>query len=617
MAGWPQPSTPDRMTSLLDAVMGLGRGLELPEVLHGIVRAAVTLTGARYGALGIIDDGRSLSEFLPVGMDEETAARIGTYPCGRGILGELIQHPEPLRLTDLSQHPRSYGFPAHHPPMRTFLGVPVRVRDKIFGNLYLTEKQGGGDFDADDEAVLTTLSIAAGVAIDNARMYDESRRRERRLEALGDITRSLLSGTGASEVLHLIAERAMAVAGADSAAVLLPSGDEEPARGGAARTPADAPAAGEAADGAAPAPPAAPAGVCPVAHGGPAPQTAPAQPEPGGHLAAGSLTVDVAEGYGASRILGLTVPKRGSLAGLAAVTGSPVSTSDIRTDPRAHPFDAIPVTGTDGPDPAIGPVVAVPLQVGSGRQGALRLGRIAGRASFDDSDVELVSGFADQAAIALELARRRAESEELVVLHDRDRIARDLHDLAIQRLFATGMTLQSTTRAIADRPAAAERVSRAVDDLDTTIRIIRSTIFDLRAADEPGHPGLRRRLAETTQTAAHALGFRPSLRIDGPVDTTVPDDLAEQLLAVAAEALSNAARHAAATRIDVTVTATDEALTLTVTDDGKGIDPAGPARHTGGLANMRHRAESHRGTFTLTDSPSGGTRVRWRVPLRA
>ncbi|KPC89856.1 histidine kinase, partial [Streptomyces sp. NRRL F-6602] len=138
------------------------------------------------------------------------------------------------------------------------------------------------------------------------------------------------------------------------------------------------------------------------AHGGPAPQAAPAQPEPGGHLAAGSLTVDVAEGYGASRILGLTVPKRGSLAGLAAVTGSPVSTSDIRTDPRAHPFDAIPVTGTDGPDPAIGPVVAVPLQVGSGRQGALRLGRIAGRASFDDSDVELVSGFADQAAIALE-----------------------------------------------------------------------------------------------------------------------------------------------------------------------------------------------------------------------
>ncbi|RWZ72773.1 GAF domain-containing protein, partial [Streptomyces albidoflavus] len=351
--------------------------------------------------------------------------------------------------------------------------------------------------------------------------------------------------------------------------------------------------------------------------GGPAPRAAPAQPEPGGRLAAGSLTVDVAEGYGASRILGLTVPARGSLAGLAAVTGSPVSTSDIRTDPRAHPFDAIPATGTDGPDPAIGPVVAVPLQVGSGRQGALRLGRIAGRASFDDSDVELVSGFADQAAIALELARRRAESEELVVLHDRDRIARDLHDLAIQRLFATGMTLQSTTRAIADRPAAAERVSRAVDDLDTTIRIIRSTIFDLRAADDPGHPGLRRRLAETTQTAAHALGFRPSLRIDGPVDTTVPDDLAEQLLAVAAESLSNAARHAGATRIDVTVTATDDALTLTVTDDGKGIDPAGPARHTGGLANMRHRAESHGGTFTLTGSPSGGTRVRWRVPLRA
>lgn len=609
VAGWPQPSTPDRMTSLLDAVMGLGRGLELPEVLHGIVRAAVTLTGARYGALGIVDDGRSLSQFLPVGMDEETAARIGTYPCGQGILGELIHHPEPLRLTDLSQHPRSYGFPAHHPPMRTFLGVPVRVRDKVFGNLYLTEKQGGGDFDADDEAVLTTLSIAAGVAIDNARMYDESRRRERRLEALGDITRSLLSGTRATEVLHLIAERAMEVAGADSATVLLPSGDA----GGA-----------PAATGQVPPPPVAgtaPSGGCPVAHGA-VPAGSPAPPGAAGpapaDLASGasSLTVDVAQGHGASRILGLTVPARGSLAGLAALTGSPVSTSDIRTDPRAHPFDATPAGEADGQDPAIGPVVAVPLQVGSGRQGALRLGRIAGRASFDDSDVELVSGFADQAAIALELARRRAESEELVVLHDRDRIARDLHDLAIQRLFATGMTLQSATRTIADRPEAAERVSRAVDDLDTTIRIIRSTIFDLRAADEPGHPGLRRRLAETTQTAARALGFRPALRIDGPVDTTVPDDLAEQLLAVAAEALSNAARHAAATRIDVTVTATDDALTLTVTDDGTGVDPAGPARHTGGLANMRHRAERHRGTFTLTESASGGTRVRWRVPLR-
>lgn len=150
------------MRSLLDAVMGLGRGLELPQVLGGIVEAAVDLTDAEYGALGVVGDGQRLSQFLPVGMSEELIASIGPLPCGRGILGELIRHPEPLRLTDLSRHPRSYGFPAHHPPMRTFLGVPVRVRDEVFGNLYLTEKRGGGSFDAEDEAVVTTLSIAAG-----------------------------------------------------------------------------------------------------------------------------------------------------------------------------------------------------------------------------------------------------------------------------------------------------------------------------------------------------------------------------------------------------------------------------------------------------------------------
>ncbi|MET9919350.1 GAF domain-containing protein [Streptomyces sp. NPDC006435] len=556
------------MRSLLDAVMSLGRGLELPEVLRGIVEAAVTLTDAEYGALGIVGDGQKLLEFLPVGISEQLAAEIGQTPCGRGILGELIHRPEPLRLTDLSSHPRSFGFPPHHPPMRTFLGVPVRVRDEVFGNLYLTEKRGGAGFDADDEAVLTTLSIAAGVAIDNARMYDESRRRERRLEALGEITRTLLSGTDADEVLHLIAERAMEVAGADRAAILLPT---PPATGAA-----------DAAD--------------------------------------ARLTVAVAHGKDAGRVTGLSVPARGSLAGLAARTGTPVHCADVRTDPRAHPFGG-------GVEEGLGPVVTVPLRVDTGASGALRLGRPVDRPPFDDTEIALVSGFADQAAIALELARRRAESEELAVMHDRDRIARDLHDLAIQRLFATGMTLQSTTRAIADRPDAAERVSRAVDDLDTTIRIIRSTIFDLRTAERAGRGGLRHRMAETARTAAHALGFQPSLRIDGPVDTTVPDELAEHLVAVAAEAVSNASRHARATRIGIELSA-DEVVTLTVTDNGVGIGGGvvaaagtGPASgdpadgRPGGLANMRTRAELCGGSLTVERPADGGTRIVWRAPL--
>ncbi|MCW8220287.1 GAF domain-containing sensor histidine kinase [Streptomyces halstedii] len=559
------------MRGLLDAVMSLGRGLELPEVLRGIVEAAVALTDAEYGALGIVGDGQTLQEFLTVGMSPEMTARIGQTPCGRGILGELIHHPEPLRLTDLSSHPHSYGFPPHHPPMHSFLGVPVRVREEVFGNLYLTEKRGGRSFDADDEAVLTTLSIAAGVAIDNARMYEESRRREQRLEALGEITRALLSGTDADEVLHLVAERAMEVAGADRAAILLP----------------------------------------PSLPGAPVQPEVPAAPD--------RLTVSVAHGRDADRVRGLSVPAPGSLAGLAARTGTPVHCADVRTDPRAHPFG--------GADEGLGPVVAVPLRVGTGARGALRLGRPAGRPPFDDSEVALVSGFADQAAIALELARGRAESEELAVMHDRDRIARDLHDLAIQRLFATGMTLQSTTRAIADRPEAAERVRRAVDDLDTTIRIVRSTIFDLRTTDGPGHGGLRHRIAETARTASRALGFRPSVRIDGPVDSVVPDELAEHVVAVAAEAVSNASRHARASRIDIALSA-DEAVTLTVTDDGVGIgapadETSGPGggadadgvRRGGGLANMRKRAELCGGTLTVERPAGGGTRISWRAPL--
>ncbi|MGW7636536.1 GAF domain-containing protein [Streptomyces decoyicus] len=547
--------------------MSLGRGLELPKVLKGIVEAAVTLTDAEYGALGVVGDGQ-LSQFLPVGMSDELIGLIGRTPCGRGILGELIRNPEPLRLTDLTQHPHSFGFPANHPPMRTFLGVPVRVRDEVFGNLYLTEKRGGGSFDADDEAVLTTLSIAAGVAIDNARMYHESRRRERWLEALGEITRSLLSGTEADEVLQLIAQRAQEVAGADCAAVLLP---------------------------------------------------VPSSTD--------QLTVAVACGTGASRILGLRVPADGSLPGMAARSGRPVVSADLRDDSRAYPLG--PGTSGNGaghppegeePDDAVlngepaeryGPTVAVPLQVDTGC-GALRLSRLAGRPAFDDAEVTLISGFADQAVIAMELARRRAQSEELTVLHDRDRIARDLHDLAIQRLFATGITLQSATRLI-DRPEAAERVGRAVNDLDTTIKIIRSTIFGLRTTgDGRGGRGLRRDLTETVQRAAGPLGFSPALRIDGPVDATVPDDLAPHLVAVTAEALSNAARHAHARHLDVTLSVNAAGVTLTVTDDGAGV---GDAPHTGGLANMRARADMHGGRLSVETPEGGGTRVVWWVPL--
>ncbi|MDT0420902.1 MULTISPECIES: GAF domain-containing sensor histidine kinase [Streptomyces] len=533
------------MHALLTAVMDLGRDLDLPQVLRSIVEAAVTLTEARYGALGVIgDDGAGLSQFVTVGMDTEVETRIGPAPCGQGILGELISHPSPLRLDNLTAHPNSYGFPAHHPPMRTFLGAPVRIRDEVFGNIYLTEKRGGGSFDADDEAVLTTLSIAAGVAIDNARLYEESRRREHRLEALGEITRALLAGIGTDEVLRIVARRAMEVADADLATVLLPTGS-------------------------------------------------------------GDLVVRVAHGEGAEAVRGAVLPVAGSLSGLAAAERAPVVTTDVRVDARARPLG-----GAEH-----GPVVAVPLRVDAAVCGALRLSRRTGRQGFAAAETALIDGFADQAAIALELARRREESEELAMLQDRDRIARDLHDVAIQRLFATGMTLQSATRSIADATAS-ERVGRAVDDLDATIQIIRSTIHQLRTSDDDrGGPALRRRLAETVQLAAQHLGFQPSLHIAGPVDSTVPEELREHVLAVTAEALSNTARHARAHHVDIELSVPDGAdrVVLTVTDDGAGL---GSARPTGGLLNMGSRAEQCGGSFRIGTGPDGrGTRITWTAPM--
>ncbi|WP_158812990.1 GAF domain-containing protein [Streptomyces rimosus] len=535
-----------RMYSLLEAVLGVGRKLELSEVLRHIVQAAAALTNAEYGALGTVGQGAYLSDFLPVGMTDELIERIGPLPEGHGILGELIRHPEPLRLADLTRHPASHGFPEHHPAMHTFLGVPIRIGEEVFGNLYLTEKRGGALFDADDEAIVATLAVAAGVAIDNARLYNESLRREQRLEALGDVTRSLLSGADVGEVLGLIARRSLEVAQADSAAVLLPCD----------------------ADG---------------------------------------LAVEVASGDGADSMAAAVIPSRGSLTGLAAATGRPVVTRDVRTDPRAY---AMPDFGQE-----CGPVVAVPLMVGEGASGALRLSRSAGRPPFDDSEVELVSGFAGQAALALELGRHRREAEQVALLHDRDRIARDLHDLAIQRLFATGMTLQSAGRLI-DRPEAADRVGRAVDDLDETIKIIRSTIFALRAEGEPAmRRSLRRRVAEVITAAAEPLGCPPSLKMAGRIDTDIPAAAGEHVLAVLAEALSNVARHADARHVDVTLGVADEVV-LEVVDDGIGIGGSAPGS---GLGNIRQRAELLGGKADVQDrgaTGTHGTRVVWRIPLR-
>jgi signal transduction histidine kinase len=555
-------SSRDRVRQLLDAVVGIGAGLDLEQSLTRIVQAAVSLVDARYGALGVIGEDQTLARFITVGLSEEQIAAIGPYPEGHGVLGELIRRPVPLRTADLSAHPNSYGFPPNHPPMHSFLGVPVRVRDEVFGNLYLTEKRDGAPFDADDEAVLTALAAAAGVAIDNARLYEEARRRQEWLATTSELTRGLLSGQDSDDALALFAQRVRVFARADLALVALP---EE---------------------------------------------------------AAGTLLVIAADGDGAARARGAQVAVEGTLLGTAFKSGQRVLVADAAAGDGGA-GDGAGGGGAGGgltsgltgePSAGIGPALVVPFGAAGQVRGVLALGRRAETAQFDSGIADLTGELAMQAAVVLELAQRRKDSELLSLYADRDRIGRDLHDLAIQRLFATSMSLQGAYK-ITQKPAVARRIAQAIEDLDDTVKVIRSTIFALHAHefDEDGAPSVRARVLEECEQAARSLGFPPAVRFTGPVDVLVGEEAAEHLLAVLRETLSNAARHAHATRVEVYLEAADAKVTLTVADDGIGLAPGG---RRSGLENLRERAQQLGGTFTAAAAEGGGTVATWSVPRR-
>lgn len=370
---------PERLSRLLEAVLLIESDLSLPDVLTRIVEAACSLVHARYGALGVVDpktDG--LSDFITFGVDEQTTRAIGHAPVGQGILGLLIRDPQPLRLADLTAHPASVGFPPSHPPMKTFLGVPIRVRDSVFGTLYLTEKTGptgGSEFTPEDEDLVNALGRAAGIAIDNARLH--------------------------------------------------------------------------------------------------------------------------------------------------------------------------------------------------------------------------------------------ARVSDLAVVEERERIARDLHDTVIQRLFATGLALQAMVRLAS--PDLGSRLQAAIDDVDDTIRQIRTTIFALEGPMTG--QSLRDGLVDVVSEMTSALGFSPSINFSGPIDTEVSDEAGDHLLATLREALSNVARHAGATAVRVSVIVDRDWLCLKVTDNGRGLpDQQERSTEGRGLTNMQQRAEELGGSFSAGRGPGGGTIVTWRVP---
>ncbi|MDT0214977.1 GAF domain-containing protein [Rothia sp. ARF10] len=510
----------ERLGSLLDAVLAVSSDLELAEVLRRIVVAACELVDATYGALGVLGpSGEELVEFVTHGVTEEQRAAIGPLPRGHGLLGMVIASPRAQRVPNIGQHPDSYGFPPNHPPMTSFLGAPVRIRDQVFGNLYLTDKRSAPEFSSDDEAVLSALAAAAGVAIENARLYERARTQRLWGEVLSDATQALLEGAAQEAVLADVTDAVCRLARADACFVALRQGSDV---------------------------------VVAASSGEGEPVEAPGEVlrEPRIRAAMLGPAQTEAAAQGGTRAL-LPIALGESPLGVLVADW-------VREEPTDH----------------------VPHLELLGRSLAVSLGAASARAD-------------------------RARSE---LLEDRDRIARDMHDNVIQRLFATGMSLQSAAPMSA--PEVRAKLDRAVDELDAAISDIRHTIFALHRV--PGGRPLSAEIATVCGDAAVTLGFSPELRMSGPL-ADVPEDVAAELLAVVREALSNVARHAAASAVNVVVEVGDD-VSVVVTDDGRGL-PEGVSRS--GLGNLARRAEGRGGSFSVEPGDGAGTRVHWRVPLAA
>jgi two-component system, NarL family, sensor histidine kinase DevS len=531
-----------RLRQLLKASHSIVQELSLSAVLRRLVATAKDVSGAKYAALGVIGGDGTLEQFLHVGMEDDTVRAIGELPKGRGVLGALIDNPKPIRLSRISEDPRSSGFPDGHPPMTTFLGVPIRSRDVVFGNLYLTDRADGGPFTAEDEELVLALAATAGTAIENARLYEESRRRQEWLRASGEISRQLLDPEADyAETLHEIATSVKRLASADVVTLVTPTRDH------------------------------------PV-----------------------QLEVIIATGAAERELIGIRYPTENSIAWRAMQDGQGVRLAfvDQHPDVYLHLRPYVPVSQA----------MALPLRGEAGPRGAIVAGRLIPHAPFTASDLDMAGTFAGQAAIALELNDARAVQQRLGVLEDRDRIARDLHDHVIQRLFAAGLSLQSIAATVED-DTLHERLSRTVGELDETIRQIRTKIHELQ---EDSSQSLRGTALAVVDQLAPLLPARPDVSLIGPLESISDEAIIADVEAVLRESLTNVTKHAHATQVRVRIQAGKQRLHLTVIDNGVGL---GHSTRRSGLDNLSRRAERQGGYLEVGDSAEGGLRLRWSIPI--
>jgi signal transduction histidine kinase len=531
--------------------------LDLAAVLDQVLETAREVTGARYAALGILNEQRSeLEQFLTSGVDEETHRAIGDLPRGRGVLGALIEHPQPLRLEDVGQHPSSYGFPAAHPPMHSFLGAPILIRGQAWGNLYLTEKQDG-HFSQRDEDAVVILAEWAAIAIDNARMYETSERRRgeaekaiRGLEATRDVAVAIGGEIALEHVLELIAKRGRALVDARSLVIMLREGEE--------------------------------------------------------------LVVHASAGH-ATETRGTRLPIAGSTSGQVMLRREAERITDVRARLRIAPSEL----GVADARTAL----LVPMIHRGEAEGVLAaFDRGSGRNVFGDDDEQLLQTFAASAATAVALAQSvqtdRLRSSLAAADAERRRWARELHDETLQSLGGLRVLLSSALRGD-DLQRAQGAMRQAVEQIEHEIANLRAIITELRPAalDELG---LRTALEALLDRHREQGGFEldGELTLPGPsaAEERLDQDLETAVYRVVQEALTNVTKHARAEHVRVAVSAADGELQIEVHDDGVGFDPDS-ADEGFGLAGMKERAALAGGTLSV-DSGTGGTLLMACLPMR-
>ncbi|SDS02934.1 sensor histidine kinase [Microlunatus soli] len=533
----------ERLRSLVLAIETISSDLSLEQVLLRLTDSARTLSGARYAALGVISEDRRLERFLHVGIDAETVAEIGHLPEGKGLLGALIDDPVAIRLRDLTDDPRSVGFPPNHPPMDSFLGVPIHVRDEVYGNLYLANSSRG-EFSAADEELVRMLAGAAGNAISNARVYQEAQLQQRWLQASNDVHGQLFSTAG-EDPLHVIAQRTIEISDADLVSVALLAPDRA------------------------------------------------------------TVVIEYAIGEGADNLLARRFSLSDTLAGSVITTGSPVMARDGASLATQPVTQRIGVLDT-------GPIIVLPLGGPEDARGVLSLARRRGRHPFTTVEMSMAAGFAAHASIALEIADARDAEQKMIMLEDRQRIARDLHDHVIQELFGVGLSLESIASRLGDLDPNAELLRQRVDDLDRAIRRIRTSIFALHSDARTPPNGLRQQLLAAVDGVVPALGFRPSVAVTGLVEVSLGEPISGEAVDCVRQLLGSVVEHAQATDAAVEVKLDGSRLTITVTDNGP--TPISDER-TAALTELAAQAERRRGRLTLSADPGGGTVATWSVEV--